>query len=123
MRVAITGDVPETPELTELEQAVLDAALAGDQFAGLRAQVARVEVVSRTGSGVGFVTRLRVPDAVAVAVDTPVPVVNGRHPALPEPAEFMLQVKDGRLHTIEAFCFQGMWPADEAGFEIADSVS
>ena len=90
---------------------------------GLKAEGTGMEVVSRTGSGVGFVTRLRVPDAVAVAVDTPVPVVNGRHPALPEPAEFMLQVKDGRLHTIEAFCFQGMWPADEAGFEIADSVS
>jgi len=123
MRVAITGDVPETPELTDLERAVFAAALVADRFAVLRAQVDVAEVVSRTGSGVGFVTRLRVPDGVALAGEDVVPVVYGRHPALPEPAEFMLQVKDGRLHTIEAFCFQGMWPADEAGFEIADSAA
>jgi len=120
MRVAITGDAPETPELTGLEKAVLAAALAGDRYAALRSQVERAEVASRTGSGVGFVTRLRVPDDAAVAGDGIVPVVYGRHPSLPEPAEFMLQVKDGRLHTIEAFCFQGMWPADEDGFEFAD---
>jgi hypothetical protein len=123
MRVAITGDVPDTPELTELERAIFAAALAGDRFAALREQADAAEVVSRTGSGVGFVTRLRLPDGVATAGEVVVPVVYGRHPALPEPAEFMLQLKDGRLHTIEAFCFQGMWPADEAGFEFTDGAA
>jgi hypothetical protein len=122
MRVAITGDVPDTPEPTKLERSVFAAALRGDQFTALRAQADAAEVVSRTGSGVGFVTRLRVPDGIDRAGEAVVPVVYGRHPALPEPAEFMLQVKDGRLHTIEAFCFQGMWPADEAGFEFTDGA-
>ncbi len=122
MRVAITGDMPDTPELTALEQAVFAVALAAEELAPLRAQAAAAQVVSRTGSGVGFVTKLRIPEQLAAAPQASVPVIYAQHPALPEPAEFMLQIKDGRLHTIEAFCFQGMWPGDESGFEFSSSA-
>lgn len=118
MRVAITGDRPESPALTALESELLRVALAPGQFAGLRAQAEGAQVVSRTRSGVGFVTRLRVAPDLPRTELAGVPAVYGRHPLLEEPAEFLLQLKDGRLHTIEAFCFQGLWPDDEAGFHL-----
>ena len=55
------------------------------------------------------------PDAAA---GNAVPVVTGEHPALPSGAEFILQIKDGRINCIEAFCYEGMWPADESQFKI-----
>ncbi len=119
MRVAISGDRPDTPELSDLERAVFDTALAGDDAEAeiLRTQLSVAAVVSRTASGVGFVTRLRIPDELpGVSQSYIPPLVRGEHPQLPGGAEFMLQLKDGRLHTVEAFCFEGMWPEDEAAF-------
>jgi len=116
MRVSVTGDVPDSPALSELEAAVLDAATAGD--AALREQAAAAAVVSRTYSGVGFVTKLRVPPEGPRTDIAVVPVVHGRHPALPDPAEFRVELREGRLSCIEAFCFQGLWPADEHSFEL-----
>ncbi len=113
MRVSITGDVPDSPQLTELEHGVLKTALAADMQ-----QAQSAQVVSRTYSGVGFITKLKVADdAPRLNVDV-LPTVYGRHPNLSAAAEFMLQLKDGRLHSIEAFCFQGMWPEDEDKFAL-----
>ena len=115
---------PETlnsPELTSLERAVLLTALGGgNEYATkLNAQVNEAKAVVRTPSGVGFVTKLRVPEKFLSPDATesePLPPVLGRHPELPSGAEFVLQVKDGRLNSIEAFCFEGMWPRDESLF-------
>ncbi|MGI9330239.1 MAG: hypothetical protein ACR2QB_05930 [Gammaproteobacteria bacterium] len=122
MRVSVTGDIPETPALSELEQAVLKVALpAGD--ADWQAQLAQAEVVSRTYSGVGFMTRLRLPPGAPKA-DAAVRLgaVAGTHQALPGGAEFLVDVRDGRLHSLEAFCYDGMWPSDESGFQLATKV-
>jgi hypothetical protein len=40
------------------------------------------------------------------------------HPQLPERAEFLLQLRAGRLAVLEAYCFEGGWPADEAEFRV-----
>ncbi len=112
-----------SPELTALERAVLDVALAperGDN-AGFRAQVAAAVVSVRTPSGVGFMTKLSVPEALSVvdrAAHDTLPVVIGEHPDLPSGAEFVLQVKGGCISTIEAFCYEGMWPQDEVPFRV-----
>lgn len=120
MKVSVTGDVPATPELSQLERAVLAVALNGSDAAALRAQAERAQVVSRTYSGVGFLTRFRVPDAApTAAAGAHVPPVAGAHPAVPGGAEFLVEIRNGRLHSVEAFCFDGMWPADENGFELA----
>ncbi len=108
-------------ELTSLERAVLLTALGGgNEYATkLNAQVNEAKAVVRTPSGVGFVTKLQVPGNFCLADSTgsdPLPLVFGRHPELPSGAEFVLQVKDGRLNSIEAFCFEGMWPRDESLF-------
>ncbi|MFQ5634916.1 MAG: hypothetical protein ACE5G3_06260 [Gammaproteobacteria bacterium] len=109
--------------LTELERAVLEIALAPDtgDNARLRDQVGAATVASRTPSGVGFMTKLAVPEALALPARThedSLPRVIGSHPELPTGAEFILQVKAGRLNTIEAFCYEGMWPGDESLFRV-----
>jgi len=120
MKVSVTGDVPETPELSPLERAVLAVALAADEFSTLRDQVECTKVVSRTYSGVGFVTKFQVPaDTPGVAAKAMPPVVMGGHPLLPDAAEFLLELRGGRLHSLEAYCYEGVWPGDEAGFSLA----
>jgi len=105
--------------LSALEQAVLGAMLRDEGLAPLRAQLALATVVSRTHSGVGFVTRLAVPEEAPVLAGQvqfrPLAVA---HPALEEPAEFLLQLRAGRLATLEAYCFAGGWPADASGFRL-----
>lgn len=112
-----------SPELSALERAVLEIVLAPDigVNARLREQMEVARVSLRTPSGVGFMTKLDVPGALAVPdapEDATLPTVYGVHPELPAGAEFILQVRAGRLNTIEAFCFQGMWPGDESRFRL-----
>ncbi len=113
--------------LSTLERTVLTAMLTGDGegegdgFAALKAQLARATVVSRTHSGVGFVTRIDVPDDVPALTEASTPrlrAVFAAHPHLTERAEFLLQLRAGRLAVLEAYCFEGDWPADEAEFQV-----
>ncbi len=109
--------------LSRLERTVLTALLDGDDagFAVLRTQLARASVISRTHSGVGFVTRFEVPGDIPALADGPAPrlrPITAVHPLLSEAAEFLLQLRAGRLAVLEAFCFDGAWPADEAGFRV-----
>ena len=103
--------------LTNLERRILEASAALCESAGhgFAEQIRNAAVLARTPSGVGFVTKLRVPDALAIEADS-LPVVAAEHPALPSGAEFVVQVKAGKISSIEAYCFEGMWPEDEAGF-------
>ena len=119
---------PQSPGTTEgsgplspLERTVLTAMLKGEGagFAALRAQLAGATVVSRTHSGVGFVTRINVPDQLAAVPEAATPrlkAVLAAHPQLTERAEFLLQLRGGRLAVLEAYCVEGSWPADEAEF-------
>ncbi|MCL4721403.1 MAG: hypothetical protein KJ041_05495 [Gammaproteobacteria bacterium] len=110
--------------LSALERSVLAALLQGGDaaHAALRNQLAAATVLSRTHSGVGFITRIHVPaEATPVAGGaTPLRLrpVRATHPQLREPAEFLLQVREGRLAVLEAFCCEGGWPADEHRFRI-----
>ena len=111
--------------LSTLERKVLTALLRGEgeALSALRAQLAQASVVSRTHSGVGFMTRLAVPDSAAVIGPGASPQlrpVRAQHPQLSEPAEFVLQLRDGRLASLEAFCFTGGWPTDGEGFRLVD---
>ena len=119
---AMIDDTQMEQELTALERAVLKAAFGGiDQVAPIsetRFKDARVEL--RTPSGVGFVTKLAADDSsyrMNLSANS-LPVIFAEHPALPSGAEFVLQVKDGRVNSIEAFCYEGMWPEDESLFRI-----
>jgi len=109
--------------LTPLERAVLEAQgrPLGAAAPAWLAQCRSIRVIGRSHSGVGFVTRFEVPaDAAPFATDATgrIPPVYASHPALREPAQFLIQARDGRIIALEAFCFDGMWPADETGFRI-----
>jgi len=109
--------------LSDLESAVLDTLLAADAGINgqLRAQVRAATVASRTPSGVGFMTKLIVPAELSIPdrpADETLRPAYGEHPELPGGAEFVVQVKSGRLNTIEAFCYAGMWPGDESRFRV-----
>ena len=109
--------------LTPLERSVLRVFTQrlGDAAALWQAQCDRARVLIRTHSGVGFVTKFAIPDDIpglpAAAVGR-IGAVHASHPDLGEPAEFLVQLKAGRLASIEAYCYAGMWPADDAGFRI-----
>jgi hypothetical protein len=116
-------DIDVSPELNALERSVLNAALGGEDSSlnTLRAQAAVAGVASRTPSGVGFMTKLRLPaEAILLNPDIPLtlPVVYAKHPHLAGGAEFLIQIKDGRINCIEAFCYEGRWPTDESLFEV-----
>lgn len=109
--------------LSTLERRVLTALLRGEgeALSALRAQLAAASVLSRTHSGVGFMTRFVVSDLVPVIGPGAVlqlRPVHALHPQLPEPAEFVLQLRDGRLASLEAFCFAGSWPVDGESFQV-----
>lgn len=106
--------------LSPLEREVLKAMLKGEGCAALRAQLAGATLVSRTHSGVGFVARLAV-GPLLTPLETPPPrlrPVLATHPQLEEPAEFLLQLRDGRLAVLEAYCCAGSWPLDESEFRL-----
>jgi hypothetical protein len=116
------GDTDGPGPLTALEQQVLAALLSGTDPAlvALAEQARAASCAGRTWSGVGFMTRLVVPGEPA-AIGSGAPRLRpllARHPALGEPVEFILQVRDGRLATLEAFCGDGYWPDDEEAFRL-----
>ena len=124
-RTQLPGATEGPGPLSPLERAVLAAMLQGgsgaDALEALRAQLAQASVASRTHSGVGFVTRIEVPDTIAPAVESTLPrlrPVLAEHPHLTERAEFLLQLRGGRLAVLEAYCCEGSWPADEAEFRV-----
>ncbi len=113
--------VNDSPDLTVLERSVLETVFLTTRLADdFRQQIDAATVAVRTPSGVGFMSKLHVPDEYRVAdiTENTIPLVIGAHPELPSGAEFVVQVKDGRINCIEAFCHEGMWPADESQFNI-----
>ncbi len=109
-------------ELTAFERRAVEAAIFGhSQFSAFTAQLESASVISRTPSGVGFVTKLKVPEQLSIPeggkIDA-LPAIQAEHPALPSGAEFVFELKGGRLHCIEAYCFEGMWPANESLFRL-----
>ena len=118
----MTNEIQFSSGLTELERTVLETAIRGhSRGAELAAQLDAARVVVRTPSGVGFVTKLQIPEDLSLvehAEDSELPVVLAEHPALDSGAEFIFQVKAGRINCIEAYCYEGMWPTDEKLFRV-----
>jgi len=118
---ATEGPGPLSPLERTMLGAILERLGASAEREALRAQLTRASVVSRTHSGVGFVTRIAVPDTAFPADESSLPrlrPVFAAHPRLTEHAEFLLQLRGGKLAALEAYCFEGGWPADEAEFRV-----
>ena len=105
-------------ELSPLERRVMLAMFVGrgEEIPVLESQLRATSVISRNYSGVGFVSKFEIRDETQ-CLDFSIRRIEGRHPRLPAAVEFVLTLKNGRLDTLEAFAFNGMWPDEEAGFE------
>ena len=112
------GETQGPGPLTPLERAVIEVILAGPGLEPLREQAAGATAVSRSFSGVGFVTRLAPGPGTPGPETARLPAAYAEHPQLAERVEFLLQVNNGRLAALEAFCYAGAWPEDESGFRV-----
>jgi len=112
------GETQGPGPLTSLERDVLALILAGPGLEPLRQQAAAATATSRSFSGVGFVTRLAPGPGSPATGAVRLPPAYAEHPQLTERVEFLLQVNNGRLAALEAFCYAGSWPEDESGFRV-----
>jgi hypothetical protein len=108
---------------TDLEQAVLDKLLAGDNPAldVLRTQAERSRVSNREFTGVGFWTDLEVPEDAPAATprDLTLGDVYATIHGLEHGAGFQLLIRGGRLSLLEGFTYDEPWPGEIAAFELA----
>jgi hypothetical protein len=111
------------PQLTELEGAVIELLLRGDDpvLLTLATQMAKCDVASRESTGVGFFTYFSVPDDTprvpgkeSFAFGDVVANMNG----LENGAGFLLFVKNGRIAFLEGFSYDEPWPANIDGFSL-----
>lgn len=107
--------------LTPLETAVLEVcgSRLGAAASAWRRQCSGLHVTGRSFSGVGFVTRLETAEdapPLDEAAARHLRPAYAAHPLLEEPAQFVVQLRHGRLIALEGFCFDGMWPDNETAF-------
>jgi hypothetical protein len=100
--------------LEEFEREVIPALLAGDDpiFETLRAQYAAATVRDRENTGTGFFTYFDVPSSVP-AIDRKSLHLDDLQVELTgavTPAELLVHVRNGRLHSLEGFVYDGAFP-------------
>jgi hypothetical protein len=110
-------------ELTDLERAVLEKLLAGDdeRLAELREQLETTLVSKREMTGVGFFTTLSVLSSTHRLNNRSLELggVIGEIPTLTYGAGFLLFVRDGFLDVLEGFVYgDEPWPKTISRFEL-----
>ncbi|HZN94287.1 MAG TPA: hypothetical protein VFB81_16350, partial [Myxococcales bacterium] len=111
--------------LNELEAAVLDKILAGDEpaFSPLREQRRRLRVSKRELTGVGFFTEFEIPpDAPRLAVAGPIRFgdVLAEIEGLTHGAGFVLFIDDGLLTMLEGYSNGNeSWPGEISSFRLS----
>lgn len=105
------------------EKAVVDVLLDGDDpvLSALRAQFQASTVKKRMFSGVGFMTDFNVPAELPRAegkslffLSDVCADINGSKAV----AGFQVQIRNGRLKTLEGYTFSEPWPARIAAFDL-----
>lgn len=127
MESFVTGGLAELRSggLSPLEEAVLEALLAGDHpvLAALRKQIPHATVTSRTMTRVGFFTDLRVPAGANSAPSSKSQLwigdVFAEIDGLKYGAGFILEVRDGYLSQLEGYSFHEAWPDEVRFFQLA----
>jgi len=109
--------------LTPLQCSVIAKMLdhPGDEFSRIRAQLAGSEVCFRESTGVGGYVNFSVPKDSAfhgALQDGHIGGVYGIHSMLGTQADFELAISDGCVDFLEYVTPDGVWPKDEAMFEI-----
>jgi hypothetical protein len=111
-------------QLTNLEQAVLEMMLAGDnpQLRILREQFSNASVLKREFTGSGFFTDLKIPAAVPrlqCKQRVTITDVSAEIPSLKHDAGFVLFIDEGRMTCLEGFCYDEVWPDSTADFALS----
>lgn len=108
--------------VTDLERAVLEKLLAGDNptLVTLRTQAERSNVRRREYTGVGFWTFFSVPEDAPAAMlgDVTVGDVHATISGLKHAAGFNLFIHGGRLDWLEGFTHDEAWPEEMSSFEL-----
>ena len=110
-------------ELTDLEYAVLEKLLAGDdqRLAQLRRQLENAIVSKRKMTGVGFFTTLSVLDATARLDERSFELVDvtADITGLTHGAGFVLFIRNGLLDTLEGYTYgEDRWPEKISSFRV-----
>lgn len=109
--------------LTQLEQAVLDKLLAGDDpmLVALRSQADRARVTRCEYTGVGFYCWFDVPEGAPKAGDGDYTLgdVSANIEGLEHGAGFVLFVRGGRPDNLEGFSYDEPWPDHIGQFELS----
>jgi hypothetical protein len=103
--------------LSELERAVMDAALAGEdsRLVILREQLSMAEVTGRDFTEAGFLTHFSVPGQAACVMEpikNPIDDVCAELVGEEHPAGFLIWLEDGVLQSLEGFSYIAKWPTD-----------
>jgi hypothetical protein len=103
--------------MNELERAVMDAALAGEdsRLVILREQLSTAEVTSRDFTEAGFLTHFSVTGQaprLTEPIKNPIDDVCAELVGEEHPAGFLVWVEDGVLQSLEGFSYIAKWPAD-----------
>lgn len=103
--------------MNELERAVMDAALAGEDFrlVILREQLSMAEVTGRDFTEAGFLTHFSVPGQAARVtgpIKNPIDDVCAELVGEEHPAGFLIWLEDGALQSLEGFSYVAKWPMD-----------
>ena len=112
---------------TNLEQAVLTFLLDGTDpvLGALRKQFAAAKIIQREYTGVGFFLSFAIPDIQSL-INNLYPVktdfcfgdVGASIPGLEGGASFVLWVKSGYLHSLEAYTYAELWPTHIDAFSL-----
>jgi hypothetical protein len=112
----------ETYPLTLVELEVLAMILTGQHkiLKDLRTQLKAARVMGREFTGIGFYTRLWVPNDLKPAIVPRDRIVLDDVEATfgEKSAGFVLFVVDGRLHTLEGYMSEGGWPDERSSFTL-----
>src|SRR5919106_967022 len=112
-------------QLSELEQAVMEAALEGDHpvLEALRRQLRTSRVKERAETGAGFFVEFeidsRLPPAPTSRKDLHIGDVAASVKGLKHGAGFVIFVKDGYLKMLEGYSYDEPWPKQVKEFEVS----
>jgi len=87
-------------------------------------QVEAAEADTREYTGMGFYTKLRIPEDAPLLRPDRWKIEDmghgfARHPLLDGGACFILWIRNSRIVTLEGYSLDDGWPKDESAFEVA----
>jgi hypothetical protein len=113
VRYLNTNNLAPRPSLTDFEQSVVSALLAGDHptLFSLRSQIPFISVVNREETGCGIFTTFDVGHVASTSKDSiTLSDLHIEMPSVEHGAAAILYIVEGRIHMLECVTYEGPWP-------------